>query len=283
VARVLEEGDVLLLGPEEIPGPTAEDRAFLRDEVAPRLSLKNVSYHPRGAFLSGVRADRACRLRTAEILDRHRQGVVSALAQLCPTYAAAWTCGKVNYRPLEEAGRDLPRRSSNEYLHVDAFASGATHGARVLRVFTNLHDEAPRIWRSAGRFDDLWPRYAEDLVGPNDPLRGRLSDAVLNTVLRALDAVGVGPAHLLETSAYDRLMRRFHNALKHDDELDEMRGGQVEIALPPGHSWVVFTDAVSHAVARGCSAVACTFHVPLQACLLPHLAPINVIRDYLDS
>lgn len=275
-AEHLEAGSLLGWTEQELRLPSPEDLSFLHGAVAKGLRLKNISYHPEGAFLSGLRAPRPVRRRAAQILREHLQEVERALGAALPEYAAAWERGKVNYRPVEERGRALPRRSSNEILHVDAFASGATHGARVLRVFTNVHPGEPRVWRSAGSFQQLWERYGIGL-----PARTRVSpwERGATALWRGLARLAP-PARLLESSPYDRTMRRFHNHLK---MLPQMEAGhpeappQVTLELAPGHSWAVMTDGVSHAVTSGQYALVCTFHIPLRVCVAPQTSPYALL------
>ena len=137
-----------------------------------------------------------------------------------PEYAAAWRVGKVNFRPLQERGRVLPRHSSNELLHVDAFASGATHGARVLRFFTNIHPTESRLWKSAGLFPELFEEFGVPAgiasIGATG-LRPRLPERAFSGFLHAVARMGVAQSLAVDTSPYDRAMHRFHNYLKDDD------------------------------------------------------------------
>jgi len=122
----------------------ADDLDFLRNRLGELLSLKNISYHPGGDYLSGIKNDPQARESTRQILRDHNAEMTRFLGALLPDYAPDWHCGKVNFRPLEEKGRQISRHSSNELIHVDAFASGATHGDRTLRFFTNIHPTVSR-------------------------------------------------------------------------------------------------------------------------------------------
>lgn len=280
LAEHLERGAVLLFPPGLFPLPAADDLAFLRDELGALATLKNVSYHPDGDFLSGLKNEPAARSRTRAILRAYNAEAERFLTRALPEYAGRWRAGKVNFRPFEEEGRELSPHSSNERVHVDAFASGATHGDRILRFFTNVHPSAPRVWKSAGLFPELYAEFGAsagvDRLGA-EGLRERLSDRALSGLVRFAVKAGLAPAAMLDTSPYDRAMKRMHDTLKDDlaFQADERRWTILE--FPPFSSWIVLTDLVSHAVIRGQHAIVNTWIVPLASCAVPELAPYHLM------
>jgi hypothetical protein len=278
--RRLEQGEILRFTPGSLALPAPEDLAFLREELGRLSTLKNISYHPAGDYLSGIKGDARAKERTRRILRDYGASVARFLARLCPRYVERWHAGKVNFRPFEEEGRDLPAHSSNELVHVDAFASGATHGGRILRFFTNVHPGKPRVWKSAGTFPELFGEFGARAgiaaLGP-DGLRERLPDRALSALVRLCVRSGLAPAATLDTSPYDRAMKRMHDTLKDDPafQADEERCAFFE--FPPSSSWVVLTDTVSHAAVRGQHALVATWIVPLECCAAPELAPYRVM------
>jgi hypothetical protein len=280
--RLLEEGRLLYLAPGLFAPPPEGDLLFLREEVGRRAALKNISYHPEGDFLSGLKGGRPAKERTRAILRDYGRRAGALLARLCPHYASGWRAGKVNFRPFEEEGRDLPAHSSNELVHVDAFASGATHGGRILRFFTNVHPEKPRVWRTGETFPELLrefgPRAGVAQLGP-DGLRERLTDRALSGFVGLCVRAGLAPAAMLDTSPYDRAMKRMHDVLKDDAtfQADERRFER--LAFPPASSWAVLTDMVSHAAVRGQHALVATWIVPLECCRVPELAPYHLMEQ----
>ena len=176
----------------------------------------------------------------------------------------------------------MSAHSSNERIHIDAFASGATHGDRILRFFTNVNPSAPRVWKSAGLFPELYREFGAkaraDRLGA-DGLREKLPDRAFSGLVRLATKVGLAPAAMLDTSPYDRAMKRLHDTLKDDEgfQADERRWTILE--FPPFSSWIVLTDVVSHAVIRGQHAIVNTWIVPLASCALPEIAPYNLIRS----
>ncbi len=72
-------------------------------------------------------------------------------------------------------------------------------------------------------------------------------------------------------------MRRFHNFLKENREFQQTCPKQ-RLEFPPGSSWIVFTDVVSHAVLTGRFALEQTFIVSTRAMLEPERAPVSVLE-----
>ncbi len=73
------------------------------------------------------------------------------------------------------------------------------------------------------------------------------------------------------------MMHRFHNFLKENRQFQE-NCSKHRLEFPPGSSWLVFTDMVSHAVLSGRFALEQTFVVPPQAMLEPERAPVSILE-----
>ncbi len=277
LAARLEAGYLLFFPSAPVPLPAPDDLAFLRNDLAARMRLKNISYHPPEDLLTGLGGDKAGQERTQRILREHNDQVQALLKRLLPGYAAAWRVGKVNYRPLEEQGRELSQHASNERIHVDAFPSGATHGARVLRFFTNTNPNESRLWRSAGVFPELYPELAPraGLRSPN--VKEGWADKTWSATLRGLTKLGVRSAELADSSPYDRAMKVLHDYMKDSDEFQNDEKRFVDLEFPALSSWAVLTDTVSHACLRGRHALVNTFYIPVSACARPDLAPIRIM------
>jgi hypothetical protein len=278
--RSLERGEILLFPAGALPLPAPAELTFLRDELGARATLKNISYHPEGDYLSGVGGTSALKERVRGTLRNYGESVTRFLAPLCPSYATSWRAGKVNFRPFEEEGRKLSAHSSNERVHVDAFASGATHGGRTLRFFTNVNPACARVWKSAGTFEELFPEFAQRVglasLGPHG-LRERALDRALGAFVRLCARAGLPQASAIESSPYDRAMKRVHDALKDDAAFQADHARCSVFQFPPFSSWAVLTDGVSHAAVRGQHALVATWTVPLAACAEPERAPYHVM------
>ena len=272
--EALERGKIVLFPRCPIELPTPADLDFLRDELPARLERKNVSYYPDADRLVGVSGE--VRARTQELLRAHARRVTEFLGSRVPGLTRNWRVGTSSFRPLQEKGRGLSAHASNELVHVDAGAYGATHGDRVLRFFVNVNPAKDRVWISRGAFGELFERHGAAAgvrgLGPyREGARGALSVAV-----RA--GMKVFPMlRVLDTSDYDRRMRRFHNWMKDTPGFQD--GEKLELRFPPLSAWMVFTDGVSHACIEGQHAFVDTFVVPLENCALRERTPFAVLQQ----
>lgn len=280
LAECLERGEILRFEPGVLPLPPEEDLDYLRRELGRLITLKNISYHPAGDYLSGIKRDPEARSRTRRILREHNREVQGLLGRILPRYEAGWSAGKVNFRPLQERGRTISRHSSNELVHVDAFASGATHGGRTLRFFTNIHPTEPRVWKSAGLFPEILEEFGQRAgvlpLGPRGLREGPL-DRARTGVLRTLSRLGLPQALTVDSSPYDRAMKRLHDTLKDDDAFQQDEGRCTVFDFPPHASWVVLTDLVSHACVSGQHALVNTWTIPRECLAAAELAPYELI------
>jgi hypothetical protein len=216
-----------------------------------------------------------------QILRTHGQRVEAFLRRSCPDFVPGWTLGTTSFRSIEEQGRKLKPRSSNELVHIDAGAYGATNGARILRFFVNIHPTRDRVWGTKGSFRSLMSRYPElwDAArggkqrvgidkGPMDKLYSGFIGAVgkLYPLFRVIDS-----------SPYDRSMRRIHNFMKENPIFRDNPEGYQEIHFPPMSAWMVFTDGISHSVLTGQHALVTTVLVPLANCRIPEISPYRVL------
>jgi hypothetical protein len=279
ISDALERGTIVHFPECPLPLPTDEDLAFLREHLPRQLHVKNVSYHPESDRLHGVRDDVALRERAYRVLKLHSRNVEAFLQAVIPVLTRGWTVGTSSFRPIQEKGRNLSAHASNELVHVDAGAYGATNGDHILRFFVNVNPHEDRVWATKGAFPYLYERYGRDagIAGPHVLERGAL-DELRSRALRGLVRLGVREALVLDSSPYDRLMRRFHNYMKDTPDFQSGREDYEELRFGPGSAWMVFTDNVSHASISGQHALVNTFIVRLEACRLPQLAPINILR-----
>src|SRR5690606_24212904 len=82
---------------------------------------------------------------------------------------------------------------------------------------------------------------------------------------------------VIDSSPYDRAMRRIHNHMKEAPSFRDNPEGYREIRFPPMSAWMVFTDGISHSVLRGQHAFVTTLLVPLVNCRTPELAPYSIL------
>jgi hypothetical protein len=260
--------------------PSSQDLAFLREELARHVVRKNISYYRDGDRLTGLDAQADLVERTRAILRAYGASVEKFLARTMPNFFRGCRTGTTSFRPFEEQGRALKPHASNELVHVDAGAYGATHGDRVLRFFTNVHPQKERVWVSKGSFPELYRRYGKAAgVEPKNSadVEERSWDKAYSRLI-GLAATRVTAFKVIDSSPYDRLMRRFHNFMKDTAAFQQDPTGHQQFAFKPFSSWMVLTDAVSHACISGQHAFADTFIVPLQNCRLREQAPFELLK-----
>jgi hypothetical protein len=222
----------------------------------------------------GIRGTSAEVARVTAILRTHAARVETYLRGAAPELAAGWTIGTTSVRAVEERDRGLSPHASNELVHVDAGAYGATHGARILRFFVNHNPLFDRVWSTRGTLAEVLERWGEraGIVPPLDLAAGPL-DRLRSGAARLAGAVGLPFARALDSSPYDRVMRRIHDFMKDDPAFRAGRDGLRELRFPPGSAWMVMTDGVSHACTAGSHALVSTFLVPLANSGRPELTP----------
>ena len=149
-ARALEDGQVLVFPNLAYP-VGADGRRFLTPAVLHKS--KNVSYDPATGRVGGS----ACTGADAEALRRLMAGfggrAQALLRRLLPAYRDGLRVGRTSLRPAEVSGRATSWRKDDRRLYVDAFPSRPNHGARILRVFSNVNPHGdPRLWPTGQRY-----------------------------------------------------------------------------------------------------------------------------------
>ncbi len=293
-ADALEKGLIVRFPTCPVRLPDPSDLEWLRATLPSCLRAKNLSFHPESGRLRGLSQRDPYRDRAALILRAHGERVQAFLCEIMPELTRGWTVGTMSYRPVQERGRDLKPHASNELIHFDAGAYGATNGDRILRFFVNINPHEDRVWSTKGTFWELLPRLATEAGVANiGDLKPTVSDRLRSKVLRIVSHL-IPEAVLANSSPYDRAMRRLHNHMKDsatfqatdsaldsdDGSTDGSTGGTCyrEFRFPPFSAWMVLTDAVSHASISGQHALVNTFVVRLAACRHPQLAPFNILR-----
>ena len=282
IEDALEQSRIVYFERCPVALPSADDLAFLRADLPRQTRVKNVSYHPESDSVPRLDAPEPVRTRATRILKEHRRTVTRYLEGSIPGLTPGWTVGTCSFRPLEEKGRDLKVRSSNEIVHIDAGAYGATRGDRILRFFVNVNPRLDRVWGTKGTFSALLERHPELLAAARSGagalrVRERLRDRCYSGLIAA--AGKIRPlAKVADSSPYDRAMRRIHNTMKESEEFRGDPRGYREIRFPPYSAWAVLSDAVSHSVISGRHALVTTMLVPLRNCRHPELAPYHILE-----
>ena len=229
-------------------------------------------------------SDAAVGERVTRILKQVSKDITAFLSTAAPRLTDNWTIGTSSFRPMQERGRNLDAHASNELVHIDAGAYGATHGDRILRFFINVNPEEDRVWVSKGNFSELLQSHGEraDLdyrrKGADYLAKGPL-DHLWSGLVNGLASAGMPTFKVLDSSPFDREMRKFHNYMKDTPSFQDDMSNHHEFRFPPFSAWMVFTDTVSHACTSGQFAFIHTSIVRLESCRRPEIAPINLLRQ----
>ncbi|MFQ5635394.1 MAG: Kdo hydroxylase family protein [Gammaproteobacteria bacterium] len=283
ISDALENGRIAYFPQCPVPLPDSDDLQLLREKLPGELKRKNVSYHPEARQVRGLKKNATLRPLAHDVLTRHSMAVTEFLELVMPDLFAGARIGTSSFRPIEERGRNLKPHASNELVHVDAGAYGATNGDRILRFFVNVNPELDRVWATKGSFPNVFSRYGEqaqlhEMIRRTGGLSKGPADRARSALLRGLGRLGVPLATVLDSSPYDRVMRRFHNFMKDTPAFQSSAVGHQEIRFPPFSAWMVFTDGVSHACLSGQHAFIWTCLIPLENCRHPDLAPFNILE-----
>lgn len=265
----LELGKILYWPSVPFDFPAADIDFLLAQRPTDSHSHQNVSYRPSRDEMRGAGVDGAEGARLHACLRDFSRRIAAFTADVLLPYANRWKLDFTSFRPLEEQGRSLPLHKRNDLLHVDAFATRPTGGARILRVFVNISRSKPRVWLTGEPFGDIAARFS-DLVGLHEFAR-RPPNHALRRLALALGAGG--EVH----TRYDRFMLRFHDWLKENDDYQQ-NAPKTRVEFPPSSTWMVFTDTVPHAVLAGQHAMEQTFIVAVDALVEPDAAPVRILE-----
>lgn len=271
---MLERGDILFFPDGGFDIPASVRTPLMGATQDARSFHKNIAYKPNVDEVSGL-VDRAAVETVRPAMREYSRLALGFLTRILPEYARAWKVDYASFRSIEEKGRELPLTKRNDLLHVDAFPTRPVFGDLILRCFTNVNPEQSREWITADPFAQLAPREAEKAGLPiyakaaHSPIHG-----LKRSLTRGLAGLGVP---VVDRSPYDAFMLHFHDWLKGNSEY-QANCAKYEFTLPPGSTWLVFTDVVPHAVLGGRLAMEQTVIVSRQSLRDPALAPSSILE-----
>jgi hypothetical protein len=271
----LERGAILFFAAPPFNLPEDDVKFLLGLEPADSRLHKNISYRPESDVLRGL-GDDGNESRVHEIMRRYAAEVRKFVEHFLEPYSGRLQMDYASFRPLEEEGRDLSLHKRNDLLHVDAFPSRPTRGARILRVFTNVNPSKDRNWVIGERFPELAQRFANAAGLPKFASQSK----AWSSLKRGLSRAGLP---VRDRAPYDEFMLHFHDWLKENEEFQRAGEGKEPIAFPPMATWLVYTDGVPHAALSGQFAMEQTFIVPVEALVAPEVSPIRVLETMAGS
>lgn len=274
----LESGKMLLFEGVPFDLPPADSEFLLSQKQTESRFHKNISYRPGKDVLRGIAGDAPDRARLQDAMRRYSQQVVEFLAVFLRPYAQDYLLDYASFRPLEEKNRDLALHKRNDLLHVDAFPTRPTRGARILRIFTNINPSVDRVWMTGEPFHVMAPKLA-NAAGLEKFAKPPIGELFVHRAQRFAHTLGLPVAN---RARYDRFMLHFHDWLKENREFQNA-SPQVRTEFSPGCTWLVFTDGVPHAVLSGQYVVEQTFIIPQRALVAPECSPLQVLEHLANT
>lgn len=261
----LENGHVLYLPTLAFTLFETEKYFLCPDYVDPHV--KNISYQPDKKILWGVqRLSDQHRTQLKNMLDRFAWYARGLVHQLFPSYKASLMIGRTSYRPIQITGRKTSYRKDDKRLHVDAFPSAPNQGKRILRVFTNINPHGEdRVWRLGEPFEKVAQQFIPKVKKPKPFAASILRFMRVTKSYR---------------TAYDHYMLQMHDRMKANEDY-QAHSEQQEVRFPPGSTWIVQTDHVSHAAMQGQYVLEQTFYLPVSAMQNDALSPLRILERML--
>lgn len=251
----LEQGGVLYL-PQLRFQLQDKERAFLSPDTVDKS--KNVNFDINTGRLRGTALEGTAAQELKAMIARFTACSQQLVSHLLPHYDATLRTARTSYRPVEILGRPSSWRKDDTRLHVDAFPATPVREQRILRVFSNINPNGkPRAWRLGESFEAIAKRF---MPGIKPPLPGSSQLLQLLHVTKS------------RRSAYDHYMLQLHDRMKADLQY-QRESEQMDFNFPPGSTWVVYSDLVSHAAMGGQYLMEQTFYLPVTGMQDPARSP----------
>jgi len=261
----IENGQILFL-PELAFSLTPDELRFLSPNYL-HPHAKNIGYHPQSHKLWGVqRLTDQQHAQMKSLMSRFAKYARRLIDELLPHYSEHLITCRTSFRPMQVSDRKTSYRKDDKRLHVDAFPSAPNQGKRILRVFCNINpDGEDRAWRTGESFEKVAQRFLPQI---KPPLPG--SAAILR-LLKITKST---------RTPYDHYMLQMHDKMKADMDYQE-KADQQEVRFPPGSTWIVKTDQVSHAAMKGQYMLEQTFYLPVEAMRDEAKSPLRTMERLL--
>lgn len=263
----LENGAVLYF-PELAFSLLPDELPFLNPDCADPKS-KNIGFDTTKNRVWGVRnLNDNQHFAIKSMLERFSHCAYNLIHGLLPHYANKMTIARTSYRPVQISDRKTSYRKDDKRLHVDAFPSAPNQGKRILRVFCNINPNGEdRVWRVGEPFEHVAKRFIPQI---GKPFPGK---AFLLRMLKITKSI---------RTPYDHYMLQLHDRMKADDSYQQTVEQQ-EVRFPPGSTWIVMTDQVSHAAMEGQYVLEQTFYLPIKSMKDESRSPLRVLEQILGS
>jgi hypothetical protein len=258
----IEKGHVLFL-PNLGFNLTSEEKRFLSPSFID-TKAKNISFNPKRNVLKGAQGASDDLVAIGQMIERFSIFAQTLVHNIFPHYQQTLKMARTSFRPVQTSCRKTSLKKDDSRLHVDAFPSSPNQGERILRVFSNVNPNGEdRVWRIGEPFIDVAKRFL-----PTVRKQFPGSASVLNLL-------GITKTR---RTAYDHIMLNLHDNMKQDTEY-QANATQIEFRFPPGSTWIVLTDVVSHAAMRGQHLLEQTFHLSVTDMLDANHSPLKILED----
>lgn len=238
--------------------------AFLNPEMTDPKA-KNISYDVKIDRLSGSTCKEAQAKQLKDMVKRYSEFSCQLVENLFPHYALNIKAGRTSFRPVEIAGRRSSTKKDDTLLHVDAFPATPVKGKRIMRMFTNVNPHSkPRVWCLGEPFPEVVQKLKDHLKSPFPGIAHLMKMLRITKDYRTL---------------YDHYMLQLHDAMKLDPDYQK-NVPQQEFLFPPGASWIVYTDQVSHAAMAGQHVFEQTFYLPQEGNIFLETSPLKVLESH---
>lgn len=257
----VEEGKIVYFPQLPFVLLPAERRFLSPLYVDPKV--KNISYNPATDELRGARITPEEHAQLKTLLTRFAQQAHHLVLALFPMYESNLVVARTSFRPVEVHGRESSYRKDDSRLHIDAFPATPNQGQRILRVFTNINaTDHDRVWRVGEPFETVAKHFLSKI---RKPFPGSAALLQLLNITKT------------RRSAYDHYMLQIHNRMKADGHY-QCHAQQTEIRFPPGSTWIVQTDQVSHAAMSGQYVLEQTFYLPVNGMVDAAKSPLRILE-----
>ena len=227
---------------------------------------KNISFNPNTDTLRGIKTNQKHQLQLKIMLARFSQHATHFMKALFPHYVSTLNIGRTSYRPVQIKNRKTSPRKDDSRLHVDAFPASPNQGKRILRLFCNINPYGEhRVWRVGEAFPSVAQQFLPKI---SKPLPGSAKFLYWTGLTKSI------------RSHYDHIMLQIHDRMKLDIDYQK-RVEYTELRFPPGSSWIVSTDQVSHAAISGQYILEQTFYLPVTAMKNPETAPLHILENLI--
>jgi hypothetical protein len=264
--KAIENGEVIYLPKLNFELSDQEKDFLTPASLSPKS--KNISFNPINKELKGSSTYEPRISELKKLMERFSLYSRNLILALFPQYQSALMMGRTSFRPAEIKGRASSIRKDDTRLHVDAFPATPNQGKRILRVFSNINPfDQDRVWLLGEPFEAVVKKFKPKFRKPFPGSRALLHTLKITKSYRSL---------------YDHYMLILHDAMKLDDHYQQTVS-KIEFRFPPGSSWIVMTDKVSHAALSGQHLLEQTFYLPIEAMQNPLLSPLRLLDSAIHS